>query len=457
MISDYPTFGAWARALREQRRLKVTELAQAINYSATTVRQVESGQRIPSEELSRRLADYLTDASNRTAFLAKAEATRRQATGRQPSTSTDDGEQNSEGSLPAAPSPHAAHLSPAPYLTPPRPPQDILGRQTELTSIRQMLCLDKPAVQDVAPLALTGMGGIGKTTLAIAVGRLPGIRERFPDGVLWVQVGPTPTLRNLLDDWGRALGVNVLAEPSEAAAADRLRSALFDRRALLIMDDVWDVAHARLFNLAGPDCRCLVTTRDAAIAYVLATPERTLGVDALAPEAALDLLRRLAPRAVAGREAAALQLCSRLDYLPLALTLAGRQLALDAEVPARLERRLAELETDPLARLKLVQPEGRPGLAEDQPASLAAILGLSLARLDQVDQERFACLSVFGGEPDDWDIEAATGMWECSLAEAEQTVMRLVHRGLVDRRGSRYCLHTLLAAYAAALAERLDL
>ncbi|MCW5852035.1 MAG: helix-turn-helix domain-containing protein [Anaerolineae bacterium] len=460
MLIDYPFFGAWVRALREARDLTLEALANAIGYAPTTLRQVESGLRTPSEAVAEALAKYLLDAADRPAFLARAEEARRLATGRSTAPRTPDGPRVPsapvEDRLPAAP-PRPPHLPPAPYLTPPRPPQDILGRETEVTAIRQLLCLNSPDVHEVAPLALIGTGGIGKTTLAIAVGRLPGIRERFPDGVLWIQLGPKPTLRNLLDAWGRALDVNVLAEPDEAAAADRLRSALFDRRALLIVDDVWDAAHAQWFNLAGPDGRWLVTTRDSAIAYAVATPERTLRVGALAPEAALSLLRHLAPQAVAGREAAAHRLCERLGYLPLALTLAGRQLALDAEVPGRLERRLAELETDPLARLKLAQPEGRPGLAEDRPASLAAILGLSLTRLDAVDQERFAALSVFGGEPADWAVAAAAGMWGCGVEEAEPTVMRLVQRGLVERRGDRYALHTLLAAYAEALARKLNL
>ena len=460
MIEDYPSFGAWVRALRKAQGLTLAELGRAINYSPTTIRQVESGLRTPARAVAVALANYLLDEADRPAFLARAEEAHRLATGHSPASPTQNGTvaapAPAEDRLPAAP-PRPPHLPPSPYLTPPRPPQAILGRESEVAAIRQMLCLNSPGVQDVAPLALTGAGGIGKTTLAIAIGRLPGIHERFPDGVLWVQVGPQPTLRNLLDAWGRALGVNVLAEPDEAAAADRLRSALFDRRALFIVDDVWDAAHAQLFNLAGPDGRWLVTTRDSAIAYALATPERTLRVDVLNPEAALALLRHLAPQAVARRGAAAQRLCERLGYLPLALTLAGRQLALDAEVPSRLERRLAELETDPLARLKLAQPEGRPGLAEDQPASLAAILGLSLTRLDSVDQERFAALSVFGGEPADWDIAAAAGMWECGVEEAEQTVGRLVQRGLVERRGERYALHTLLAAYAQALAEKWSL
>ena len=449
MIEDYTTFGGEVRRLREKRGWKVADLARVTGYGVVSLRQVESGLRTPSKDLATCLAQALLPEAEQPALLALAEEARQRAKGQR--------SVSAEGPLPPYLRPRDPRWPEAPYLAPARPPQDILGRATELLAIRERLVLDNPTVHDVPPLALTGMGGIGKTTLAIMVGRLPGIRERFPDGVLWVQLGPTPTPINLLNDWGRALGVPIAAEPSDAACARRLRSALFDRRVLLIVDDAWDAHHAELFTLAGPQGRCLVTTRDAGVAYAVATPERTLKVAALAPDAALALLRQLAPEAVARREVAARRLCERLAYLPLALTLAGRQLALDAEVPARLERRLAELETDPQARLGLVQAGARPGLAEDQPASLASILGLSVDRLDPVDQARFAGLSVFGAEPADWDIQAAAGVWACPVEEAERTVAHLVQRGLVERRDDRYRLHTLLADYAEALAGRLGL
>jgi hypothetical protein len=332
----------------------------------------------------------------------------------------------------------------------------VLGREDALARLVALLAFDQPEVSNAPPVALHGMGGIGKTTLAIALARSEIVPRLFPDGVLWVGVGPSPTLRNLLEDWGRALGVSLVGERDEAACQERLRTILHRRRLLLVVDDVWEVAHGQAFLLAGPQCRTLLTTRESPAAYTLATRERTLRVDLLQPEAALALLRRLAPEAVYGDEASARRLCERLEFLPLALTLAGHLLAIEAEVPGRLQRLVGELIERGDARLHLLQTESRLGLTPDQPASLHAILGMSVARLSRDDQERFAMLAVFGAEPLTWEIEAATQVWACSLEQAESTTASLIQRGLVLRRGERYWMHGLLADYATEMMTTMD-
>jgi hypothetical protein len=146
-----------------------------------------------------------------------------------------------------------------------------------------------------------------------------------------------------------------------------------------------------------------------------------------------------------------------LEFLPLALTLAGRMLANEADVPTRMQRLVTELIERRDARLKLMQEEGRPGLGEDQPVSLQAILGMSVDRLSQIDRQRFAMLSVFGGEPMTWEIKAAAYVWDCPLEEAERTTSQFTQRGLVERRGGRYWMHALLADYAAELFDKMKL
>lgn len=344
-----------------------------------------------------------------------------------------------------------------PFMTPPLPPQGVHGRDDDLTRLFDLLALDDEAASEVPPVALRGLGGIGKTTLAMALGRLEIIPQRFPDGVLWVALGPRPTVRLLLDGWGRALGVDLVPEQDESACRDRLRAILYQRRALLIIDDVWDVADGSYFLVAGPHCRTLVTTRETPVAYSLTTRERTLRVDVLKPEAALALLGRFTPEAVTTDRQNAMRLCERLEFLPLALTLAGRLLATEADVPARMRRLVGELIERRDARLQLLQAEGRLGLDEDHPVSLQAILGLSVDRLDQVDRERFAMAAVFGGEPLTWEINAAAYVWECSMDDAEETIARFIQRGLVERRGERYWMHALLADYAEEMMEEMGL
>ena len=349
-----------------------------------------------------------------------------------------------------------AAQTPAPFMLPPLPPQGVVGRDDALTQVYDLLALGEEAATDLPPVALLGLGGIGKTTIATAVGRLPFVAQRFPDGVLWTAVGPNPTIRILLDNLGRALGVDLLPERDETACRDRLRAVLYHRRVLLIIDDVWEVAHTQYFTIAGPRCRTVLTTRESPVAYTFATRERSLRVDVLKPDAALALLRRLAPE-VSADEKSAQRLCERLEFLPLALTLAGRLLATEADVPTRMQRLVSELIERRDSRLKLLQAEGRLGLSEDQPVSLQAILGMSVDRLDQTDKERFGMLSVFGGDPLTWELNAVAHVWDCPIEEAEVTVSQFVQRGLVERRGERYWMHALLADYAGELMEQMGL
>lgn len=70
-----------------------------------------------------------------------------------------------------------------------------------------------------------------------------------------------PTIRNLLDDWGQALGVSLVGNcTDETACQERLRALLHQRRLLLIIDNIWEVVHGQAFLLGGPYCRTLLTT-----------------------------------------------------------------------------------------------------------------------------------------------------------------------------------------------------
>jgi hypothetical protein len=350
------------------------------------------------------------------------------------------------------------HVQTGHYMVPVLPQQGVIGRDNDLKNIAELLLLHQPQAIEVQPLALKGMGGVGKTTLAVALGRSQGVREMFPDGVLWAELGLDPVIRPIMNEWGRALGVDLLPELDERACEARLRDALFHKRVLLLVDDVWAVNKGVHFLVGGPRCRTVFTTLESPIAYALATRERTVKVDVLSLSASMLMLSILAPEAVRDDPAGAEKLCQRLECLPLAIKLAGRMLAIEADVPARMRKMLEGLIEHSEYRLELEQPERDIRIDEDSPVSLQAILGVSVNRLNQRDKERFAMLSVFGGEPLTWEINATTSIWECSISEAEDTTAQLIQRGLVEPRPEgRYWMHALLADYAEKLRVELDL
>lgn len=343
------------------------------------------------------------------------------------------------------------------YLIPPLPPQGVFGREDELKNIWEMLSLIDANSVDIPPVALRGMGGIGKTTLALALAHDPKIQSTFTEGILWTSLGPKPTTRLLLDSWGRSLRIDLLPERDESACQNRLRQILHDKKMLIIVDDVWNIKQGGYFQVGGPKSRTVFTTREVPIANALATRERTMRVEIIKPEAALALLYKLAPNTANVDRNITIRLCERLEFLPLALTLAGRMLANEADVPQRMQRLLVELIERRDSRLKLLQEEGRQGVDDENPVSLQAILGMSVERLQKSDQERFAMLSVFGGEPLTWEIKAVSTVWDCSQEESEATLSRFIQRGLVEPHGNRYWMHALLADYAAEMMNQMGL
>jgi hypothetical protein len=335
------------------------------------------------------------------------------------------------------------------FTAPSLPPQGVFGRESDLETLRQSLALDADQAGTQC-VAIRGMGGIGKTTLAIKLAHLPEIARHFPEGVLWTTLGPSPSLRLRLNEWGQILGIDLAALPDEEACSRRLRGAIHHRRFLMVVDDVWSSDAGLLFRVGGPDCCTLFTTRELPVANDLVAPNHVHLIRTIDPGAAILLLRALAPEVVNADESSAKQLCRKLEFLPLALTLAGRYLANEALTRRRKNTLVQALLTSAEGRLALPQYEKRLGIENARP-SLRAILGLSVDRLNRTDQERFAMLGALGGEPLSWTTEAAAFIWECSESDAEKTIVRFIQRGLVEPFGNRYRMHALLADYAEIL------
>jgi hypothetical protein len=285
---------------------------------------------------------------------------------------------------------------PAPRMAPPVP-RVFIGRDEVLRELIAALKLGEDGSGPIALTALKGMGGIGKTTLAAALANHPEVETALPEGTLWAGLGPEPEVMSLLAEWGAQLGEDFAQFDSPETRSRRLSTLLHDKKALLIVDDVWRAEAARLFLVGGPHCRALITTRDNEIARKLAGNE-AVRVETLTNAASLSLLRELAPEAVAADEKAANELATILDGLPLAITLAGQMLAAEWEAGLGVAGALSELK-DREARLKLAGAEKRAGLATAEP-SLRAILAMSYDRLpDEATKRAFRLLGVFGGKP----------------------------------------------------------
>ncbi len=106
---------------------------------------------------------------------------------------------------------------------------------------------------------MRGWPGVGKTDLLRATGRDARITAHFAGGVLYAELGPTPSPSSILRRWIAELGHQAPQSDDPETLAAVVRAALRDRRALLILDDVWEsslgaaraLRRVRLARIAG--------------------------------------------------------------------------------------------------------------------------------------------------------------------------------------------------------------
>ncbi|MFJ9153778.1 BTAD domain-containing putative transcriptional regulator [Streptomyces sp. NPDC102270] len=195
---------------------------------------------------------------------------------------------------PSRPAPEAETPLPRPAQLPP-PPGHFTGRVTVRDDLRRALTLgDGPAVGVVS-----GMAGVGKSALALHVAH--GLRERFPDGQLYVNLqGATPGMTPLTPSQAltallRDLGADPRRIPEHPdAAAALLRSLLAPTRTLMVLDDAASAAQVRPLLPAGGGCAVIVTSRSPLTAL---DDAHRFPLSPLSAEESAELLR-----AVSGRD-----------------------------------------------------------------------------------------------------------------------------------------------------------
>jgi tetratricopeptide (TPR) repeat protein/transcriptional regulator with XRE-family HTH domain len=333
-------------------------------------------------------------------------------------------------------------------IAPPPAPGGLVGREDLLGALTVRLTGEH--APDVT--ALHGLPGAGKTALAAELAQLPALLERYPDGVLWAGLGPTPNVLGLLGAWGMALGLTpteMLRLASAEVLGTVIRAAIGKRRFLLVIDDAWSLEDALAFKVGGPHCAHLVTTRYPGIALHLAG-DGAIPVRELDEEQGLALLGRLAPQVVHDEADAARELIRSAGALPLALTLMGNYLRVQAHSgqPRRVQAALERL-LDAEERLRLGEPrataERSPSLPAGTPLSLRAAIAISDQRLDCTARSALRALAVFPAKPNSFSEEAALVVCDAP----SETLDTLTDVGLLESAGpGRYTLHQTVSDYA---------
>ncbi|WP_441250699.1 BTAD domain-containing putative transcriptional regulator [Kitasatospora sp. McL0602] len=288
----------------------------------------------------------------------------------------------------------------------------------------------------VAVCALSGIGGVGKTALAVHAAHRA--RSAYPDGQLYVDLrgaSPTPAaVGAVLTQFLLALGVPETAIPADVEQRAALyRSRLADRRVFVLLDNAHDTAQVRPLLPGGAGCAVLVTSRARTI---LLPGARQFEVDVLSRAEARDLLATVVGRArVEAEPQAAEELAEACGHLPLAVRIVASRLA------ARPGRPLAAL----LARLR----DQRRRLDELKAGDLAVEATFRLG-YDALPPEQARAFRLFAlCDAPDLPLDAAAALLGTDQDTAETLAEALADAGLLEPYGNgRYRYHDLLRLYA---------
>ncbi|HEU5230098.1 MAG TPA: tetratricopeptide repeat protein [Ktedonobacteraceae bacterium] len=328
----------------------------------------------------------------------------------------------------------------------PAPTTGLIGRTEILNKVKSRLCSYRDAI------ALQGMYGIGKTALAITLAHDHHIQRGYNDGVLWVGIGPKPNLMALLSRWGMLLGI-----PSHETSRlttihswqEAIHNAIGLRHMLLIIDDVWKAEDALAFKIGGPNCSHVMTTRFREIAFHFGG-SHSITLTELNEEDSIQLLQALAPEVITREMEAARELVWLVGGLPLALTIIGKHLQIQASIyPQRRVRKAIDRLQRVEERLQLTMLqsplERSPNIDTDTHLSLQAAIEVSEKHLEGQACQALYAISVFPAKPDTFSEEAALAV--CNVAGEMLDI--LLDSGLIEHGGQgRYTIHQTISHYA---------
>ncbi|WP_181449250.1 tetratricopeptide repeat protein [Nonomuraea aridisoli] len=343
----------------------------------------------------------------------------------------------------------------------PPPPARLVGREGKVDGLLDLLAPGDRGVPSIVVSAVHGLGGIGKTALAVHAAHEAVGRGWFRGGALFVSMrgydpaGPM-TGAQAVEEVLRALlgGQQLPATPEEQAVLYRselTRRAQSGQRVLVVADDVSSPGQVLPLIPAHGAHRLLVTSRDTLASPALGA--RLVDLRELDPGAGAHLIADVLTRARPEdprptREIDALaQVAEHCGRLPLALQIAAAMLVRDPGLPiAALAAGLADERT----RLdRLHHDDGG-----DRSLAVRATFELSYRRLPADRRRLFRLLSLNPGP--DVSTEAAAALAGAPADGTRPALAALAGAGLLvewPAGAGRWRMHDLLAVYATDLAR----
>ncbi|SDD75456.1 ATP-binding protein [Glycomyces harbinensis] len=305
--------------------------------------------------------------------------------------------------------------------------------------------------------ALTGMGGAGKTALAVHWARTQPVRATFTDGSLYINLNgyaeaPPLTVDTALRKLLQQFGIDARQMPADTdALAAFYQEALAGRRLLIVLDNAHAEPQVRPLLPGDPGCLAVVTSRNRLQGLgVTHGPVAHVRLDVLSAREAASLLRKLlgalVVKSTSDEDLDAL--ADACGHLPLALQIAAANYLTHAHATGVSIREYA----DSLHGRRLDALAVGP---TDPTTAVSAVLDHSYRHLSPDARRAYRFLGLHPGP--DWTLKVAASLLAEPADLVRSLMADLVQANLVsEHRPGRYTFHDLLRDHAAALTARLD-
>ncbi|MGD1805123.1 tetratricopeptide repeat protein, partial [Dapis sp. BLCC M126] len=322
-----------------------------------------------------------------------------------------------------------------------------VGRDKVLATLHEQL----QQTERVAISSVSGMGGIGKTELALQYARYHWQQETYPGGVCWLRVLDGDVELQFLSFARVHLGLKLPDDLNMQEQIDFCWQKWPNGDVLIVFDDVAKYEEIANILPSNPRFKVLLTTRKKH----LADSWQQLKLEVLDDGAALELLVALVGEERIQREAdVAKLLCGDLGYLPLGLELVGRYLQRKRDLSLVEMRKQLDL------KHRALQKKDRKGasfLDMTAQRGVEAAFDLSWSELDEEEKEVGCRLSLFAPAPIPWHLvqQCLSEMDESDVEEIRDDV--LVNLSLLQRSGENiYQLHPLIRKFLVGKLEQFD-
>lgn len=413
------SFGEWLRIRRHELDLTQQALADQIGFAKVTLRRIESGALKPSKDFALILFKKLGIPKEELADWIRFAR-----------------------SLGGMPSSHS-NIQNVIHTNLPASITSFVGREKEQNEIIKL-------IKKHRLVTLTGAGGVGKTRLAIKVGKE--LIQDFPDGVWLIELAALENPDLLPETISMALGIRT---QTNVPAIETLANFIRTKSTLLILDNCehLSVSSARLADMllkASPDSKLLTTSRELlgimgeAVYHVrsLTLPIDGQSLQKFRKYEAIQLFEERAQlinsdfSITADNASSVAQICSRLDGIPLAIELASVHVG-DLS-PAQIASQLEQC-------FDLLSNGNNAALPRQQ--TIRASLDWSWHLLNDSEKTLLRRLSIFAGS---WTLELAIAIFGKDAAHLNATLTKksLVTLEQANEYKVYYHLHEMVRQYA---------